>query len=81
MKTKTIAILTACCFFVAALGFILYAISLDTVWVIVAIIALLAGLILRRVFPASATLADKLDSYSQADPDHDKDSSRTNKGK
>lgn len=74
MKPKTAFILTSCCFFAAAIGFLLYAWSLDTIWVIFAIILLALGLALRKVFPASEKLAKDFDetntSPSKSDPAH-----------
>ncbi|GEM_PF-6284284 len=77
MKQKTALILTSCCFFAAAVGFLLFAWSLDTPWLIFAIVMLAIALILRKVFPASAKLSkdfDELTASSNGDAASNSDS-------
>ncbi len=71
MKPKTALILTSCCFFAAAIGFLLFAWSMDTIWVIFAIVMLALALALRKVFPASAKLAKDFDEISPVEPKSD----------
>ncbi|WP_323090607.1 hypothetical protein [Allobaculum sp. JKK-2023] len=71
MKPKTALILTSCCFFAAAVGFLLFAWSLDTPWLIFAIVMLAIALILRKVFPASAKLSRDFDVLTASPKDHE----------
>lgn len=80
MKPKTALILTSCCFFAAAVGFLLFAWSLDTPWLIFAIVMLAIALILRKVFPASAKLSWDFDALT-ASPKDDEVSDSESKDK